>query len=163
MAQLSRVLFNILCKNLRDSVAFYRALADFETVYESDWYVILGIPGREGVELGLVDQVSEFAPRHAWGMHEGSYLTLVVDDVFVALERARDLEVEIIEEPVALDYGQTRALIRDPNGLVIDLSTPTADLVASGKVAPVPAEKTTAIDQRQAEERDSGRTSLSTH
>ncbi len=37
MAQLKRVLFNILCKNLRDSVAFYRALADFETVYESDW------------------------------------------------------------------------------------------------------------------------------
>jgi hypothetical protein len=63
---------------------------------------------------------------------------------------------------VALDYGQTRALIRDPNGLVIDLSTPTAELAARGDVAYAPTEKTTAIDQRQAEERDSGRTSLST-
>ncbi len=156
------MLFNILCKNLRDSVSFYRALADFETVYESDWYVVLTVPGRDGVELGLIDQVSEFTPRHAWGMHEGSYLTLVVDDVFAALERARALEVEVIEEPVALDYGPTRALIRDPNGLVIDLSTPTAELAARGDVTYAPTEKTTAIDQRQAEERDSGRTSLST-
>jgi catechol 2,3-dioxygenase-like lactoylglutathione lyase family enzyme len=163
MAELKRARFNILCKNLRDSVAFYRALTDFETVYESDWYVVLTVPGREGVELGLIDQISEFAPRHAWGMHEGTYLTLVVEDVFAALERARALEVEVIEEPVALDYGQTRALIRDPNGLVIDLSTPTAELAARGKAVVAPTEKTTAIDQRQAEERDSDRTSLSTH
>jgi catechol 2,3-dioxygenase-like lactoylglutathione lyase family enzyme len=163
MAELKRVLFNVLCKNLRDSVAFYRALTDFETVHESDWRVVLTAPGGEGVELGLIDQISEFAPRHAWGMHEGTYLTLVVDDLFAALERARALDVEVIEEPVALDYGQTRALIRDPNGMVIDLSTPTAELVARGKAVVAPAEKTTAIDQRQAEERDSDRTSLSTH
>jgi hypothetical protein len=138
-------------------------LADFQIVQDSDWYVVLTLPGREGVELGLIDQISEFAPRHAWGMHEGSYLTLVVEDVYAALERARELQVEVIEEPVALAYGQTRALIRDPNGLVIDLSTPTAELAARGDVSFVPAEKTTAIDQRQAEERDARRTSLSTH
>jgi predicted enzyme related to lactoylglutathione lyase len=162
MAELRNVRFNILCKNLRDSVAFYRALANFETVEEGGWYVVLTAPGR-GLELGLIDQVSEFAPRHAWGMHEGAYLTLVVDNVFTTLQRARDLGVEIIEEPVALDYGQTRALIRDPNGLVIDLSTPTAELATRGIVVPHAEQKTTAIDQRQAEERDSGRTSLSTH
>jgi len=44
------------------------------------------------------------------------------------VERARQLEAEVIEDPVALDYGQTRALIRDPNGLIIDLSTPTIEL-----------------------------------
>jgi catechol 2,3-dioxygenase-like lactoylglutathione lyase family enzyme len=163
MTELRNVRFNILCKNLRDSVAFYRALADFETKHEGEWYVVLGMMGHQGFELGLIDQISEFAPRHAWGMHEGAYLTLIVDNVFTALQRARDLKVEIIEEPVALDYGQTRALIRDPNGLVIDLSTPTAELAARGIVVPHAEQKTTAIDQRQAEERDSGRTSLSTH
>jgi catechol 2,3-dioxygenase-like lactoylglutathione lyase family enzyme len=163
MAELRHVRFNILCKNLRDSVAFYQALANFEILHQRDWQVILTMKGHPGLELALIDQISEFAPRHAWGMHEGAYLTLVVDNVFTALERARDLKVEIIEEPVALDYGQTRALIRDPNGLVIDLSTPTAELAARGIVVPHAEQKTTAIDQRQAEERDSGRTSLSTH
>jgi predicted enzyme related to lactoylglutathione lyase len=162
MARLKRVLFNILCKNLRDSAAFYQALADFRVIYESDWYVVLTVPGRDGVELGLIDQISEFAPRHAWGMREGSYLTLVVEDVYATLERARELQVEVIEEPVALEYGSTRALIRDPNGLVIDLSTPTSELASRGDVSFISTEKTTAIDQRQAEERDTRRTSLST-
>ena len=81
-----------------------------------------------------------------------TFLTLVVDDVFAAVERARALEVEIIEEPVALDYGQTRALIRDPNGLVIDLSTPTVELRGDVDIEPMP--RTVAIDQQQPEDRD---------
>ena len=54
---------------------------------------------------------------------------------------------------MVLPFGQTRALIRDPNGLVIDISTPTAELAARGDVIFVESEKTTAIDQRQAEEK----------
>ena len=145
MPALKRVIFNILCKSLDASVSFYRQLADFETLYESDWYVVLCPPGQEMVQLGLIDQVSEYTPRHAWGMHEGTYLTLVVDDVFEAVRRARDLAAEVIEDPVVLPFGQTRALIRDPNGLVIDLSTPTAELAARGDVTYAPTEKTTAI------------------
>jgi hypothetical protein len=61
--------------------------------------------------------------------------------------------VQVIEDPVALAYGQTRALIRDPNGLVIDLSTPTELLAERGDVVFAESEKTTAIDQRQAEEK----------
>lgn len=153
MPQLQRVLYNILCKNLGDSVAFYRDLADFEVLYESDWYVVLTPPGQRNVQLGLIDQVSEYTPRHAWGMHEGAYLTLVVDDVFEAMERAAALNAEIIEQPVALPYGQTRGLIRDLNGMVLDISTPTAELAERSDVAFVQSEKTTAIDQRQAEEK----------
>lgn len=153
MPQLNRVLYNVLCQDLEASTRFYQALADLEVIYESDWYVVLSPPGQSNVQIGLIDQMSEFTPRHAWGEHYGTYLTLVVDDVFAALERARELGVEVIEDPVGLAYGQTRALIRDPNGLVIDLSTPTAILAERGDVAFVEAEKTTAIDQRQAEEK----------
>jgi predicted enzyme related to lactoylglutathione lyase len=156
--KLKRVLFNILAKDLDTSARFYRRIANFEEVYTSDWYVVMTAPDMPGLEIGLIDQVSEFTPRHAWGMHEGTYLTLVVDDVFAALERARDLGVEIIEEPVALAYGQTRALIRDPNGMVIDLSTPTEELAAREDVSFKATPKTTAIDQAQPEERDSDQT-----
>jgi predicted enzyme related to lactoylglutathione lyase len=152
-----RVLFNILCKDMATSIAFYKQLANFAEEYSSDWYVVLTAPDVPGLELGLIDQVSEFTPRHAWGMHEGTFLTLVVDDVFAAVERARALEVEVIEEPVALDYGQTRALIRDPNGLIIDLSTPTIELAERGDIDVQPMRRTVAIDQQQPE--DKGRPS----
>jgi catechol 2,3-dioxygenase-like lactoylglutathione lyase family enzyme len=156
--KLNRVLFNVLCKDLPTSVDFYRRIVDLEMIYESDWYVVLSPHGQPMVQIGLIDQVSEFTPRHAWGMHEGAYLTFVVDDVFLAMEAAAALNAEIIEEPVALDYGQTRLLIRDPNGLILDLSTPTNELASRPDVDVVPSPKTTAIDQNQPEQRDSDRT-----
>ncbi|HEY0919807.1 VOC family protein [Devosia sp.] len=150
-ANVNRILFNVLAKDLRASVEFYRRIANLQPVFESEWYVVLSPAGQPNVQIGLIDQVSEFAPRHAWGVHEGSYLTLVVDDVRLALREAREMGLDIIEEPVALNYGQTRMLIRDPNGLVIDISTPTADLARLGGESAPPA-AVTAIDQPQPED-----------
>ncbi len=130
MPVLNRVLFNVLCKDLGDSVAFYRQLFGLETVYESDWFVVLSPAGQPSVQIGLIDQVSQFTPRHAWGMHEGTYLTFVVDDVLDVMDRARAMGADIVSEAIALDYGQTRGLIRDLNGMVIDVSTPTELLAA---------------------------------
>jgi catechol 2,3-dioxygenase-like lactoylglutathione lyase family enzyme len=152
--QLNRVLFNILVKDMASSVDFYRRIANLELIFESDWFVVLTPPGQPNVQIGLIDQVSEFTPRHAWGMHEGAYMTFEVDDVFKALEVARELGVEIVEEPVALEYGQTRLLIRDPNGMILDLSTPTDSLVGREDVDLRVSPKPTAIDQQQPEERD---------
>jgi catechol 2,3-dioxygenase-like lactoylglutathione lyase family enzyme len=151
-ATIDRVLFNILVKDLTTSAAFYRRLGNFEQIYTSDWFIVLSVPGHSGFQLGLIDHVSEFAPRHAWGSPAGGYVTLVVDDVFAALARAREMGVEIIEEPVALAYGQTRALIRDPNGLIVDLSTPTEALASRSDVELSPTAKQSAIDQQQPEE-----------
>lgn len=153
--KLNRVLFNILIKDMATSVDFYRRIVDLQPIYESEWFVVLTPPGQPNVQIGLIDQVSEFAPRHAWGTHEGAYMTFVVDDVFGALEAAREMGVEIIEEPVALDYGQTRLLVRDPNGMILDLSTPTGELAQREDVDFVASPKTTAIDQQQPEERNS--------
>ena len=149
----AQVVFNVLCKNLPASVAFYERLGGFEEVARTDWQIVLGQPGVDTMLLALNDQVSEFTPRHAWGTHNGSYLTLIVEDVFAALEAARMLEVEIIEEPISLPTGLTRALVRDPNGLVIELSTPTEILAARDDIEFEVSPKTTAIDQQQPEER----------
>ncbi len=153
MSALQRVLYNVLCKDLSDSVGFYRQLFALETIYDSDWYVVLTPPGQPNVQIGLIDQVSQFTPRHAWGMHEGTYLTFVVDDVFEVMARAQALGAEVVAEPMAMDYGQTRGLIRDLNGMVLDISTPTELLVGREDVEIEPAERTTAIDQQQPEDR----------
>jgi predicted enzyme related to lactoylglutathione lyase len=153
MAALQRVVFNILCADLAQSARFYRELVGFETIYESEWYVVLVQPGQDLVQVGLIDQVSQFTPRHAWGTHNGTFLTLVVEDIFATLDIARRLGAEIIEEPVSLDYGQTRSLIRDPNGFVLDISTPTELLAQRGDIEFEVTQRTNAIDQGQAEER----------
>ena len=149
MPVLNRVLFNVLCKDLSDSVAFYRELFGLETVYDSDWFVILSPAGQPNVQIGLIDQVSEYTPRHAWGMHEGTYLTFVVDDVIDLMDRARAMGADIVSEAVALDYGQTRGLIRDKNGMVIDVSTPTELLAARDEEGIDFADRDTMIDQAQ--------------
>ncbi len=156
MPALNRVLFNVLCKDLSASVTFYRQLLDLETTYESEWFVTLSPKGQPEIEIGLIDQVSQFTPRHAWGMHEGTYLTFVVDDVYDVLDRARALGAEIVSEPVALDYGQTRALIQDPNGMVLDISTPTADLELRESMASTGTDGEAEAELDQPEERHWG-------
>jgi len=149
MSVLNRVLFNVLCKDLTDSADFYRELFDLDTIYESDWFVVLTPKGQPSVQIGLLDQMSQYTPRHAWGMHEGTYLTFEVTDVFAVLDKARALGADVVSEPTALDYGQTRALIRDLNGMVIDISTPTKEALLRGDVQEVPVDRGTAIDLPQ--------------
>lgn len=153
MSVLNRVLFNVLCKDLGDSVAFYRDLFGLETVYDSDWFVVLTPKGQPNVQIGLIDQMSQYTPRHAWGMHEGTYLTFEVDDVFEVINRARELGAEVVSEAMALDYGQTRGLLRDLNGMVIDVSTPTATLALREDVVIENDERDTVIDQPQPQDR----------
>lgn len=157
MSVLNRVLFNVLCQDLPASAEFYRQLFGLETVYDSDWFIVLSPEGQPNVQIGLIDQMSEYTPRHAWGMHEGTYLTFVVDDVLEVMDRARAMGAEIVAEAIALDYGQTRGLIRDLNGMVIDVSTPTEQLAGREDVIFEPSGRDTAIDQDQPEGRDFGR------
>jgi catechol 2,3-dioxygenase-like lactoylglutathione lyase family enzyme len=145
----NRVIFNILVRDLTTSAAFYRQLVGFEQTYTSSWYIAMVLPGVDGFQLGLIDEVSEFAPRAAFGPNQGQYLQLAVDNVFETLDRARALGVEIVDEPTALPFGQTRALIRDPNGLMIDLSTPTDDLVNALDRGLTPAFEDASVDQQQ--------------
>lgn len=71
----------------------------------------------------------------------------------MVLDRARALGAEIVSEPVALDYGQTRGLIRDLNGMVLDISTPTADLKLREDVVLEPVGGDEAPDRDQPEDR----------
>jgi len=126
-ASVNRISYNILVKDVATSASFYRQLAGFELIETSDYRVVMTLPGLFGIELVLIDQVSEFVPRSARGTIEGTYLTLVVDDVVRAVSIAREFGVEVAEETQSLGGGEGRAIIRDPNGLVIDLVTAAAE------------------------------------
>jgi catechol 2,3-dioxygenase-like lactoylglutathione lyase family enzyme len=115
-----RLRYNILAKDIPTSVAFYRDLLGLDVVDRDSWFVTLARPGDEAFALDIVDQVSEFVPRAARGIAAGSYLSLLTEDVAAAVAIARAHDVEIIEETPGT---AGRAVIRDPNGIVIDIAT----------------------------------------
>ncbi|HEV7719302.1 MAG TPA: VOC family protein [Arsenicitalea sp.] len=125
---------NILAKDLAESTRFYRRVAGLALVEAENWYALLAASGQDDFALCLIDQVSEFVPRGARGTPAGTYFTLVVDDVRAAVEAARELQLEIVEEAEATADG-TRAVLRDPNELIIEIVTPSARLAVPPREA----------------------------
>ena len=129
MPTTNRIIFNILARDIEETSRFYEKLCGLKRIYTSDWYLVLTPTGELGdamsYELGIIDQVHQFVPRPARGHFSGGYLTIVVDDVFAAHDRAKTLDIEIVTPPTPLEYGQTQMILRDPNGVVVDISMPT--------------------------------------
>ena len=128
MVHVRAAMFNIFAKHFDESVAFYRNLIDADVVSETEWRVVLSPRGQPGVQIAIMAEASEFTPRQAWGVPAGSMMTLEVDDVYEALDRALELGASLVAEPSELENGMTRAVIHDPSNFVIDLSTPTERL-----------------------------------
>lgn len=129
MATTDRIIFNILARDVEETARFYEEMCGLVRAYTSDWYITLTpgstTPGDLSYELGVIDQVHQSVPRPARGHFAGGYLTIVVDDVYAAHERAKAMEVDIVSPPMPMEYGQTQMVIRDPNGIVVDISSPT--------------------------------------
>lgn len=118
-----RVRFNILAKDVLESTRFYQRVAGMVEVQGHSWITVLTLPHDSQFEIGLIDEVSQYVPHGARGIAEGAYLTLVVDDVVATVDAAFAEGVEIVEPPRG-EGRRMRALIRDPNGVIIDVVTP---------------------------------------
>ena len=118
---MDRLLINICSTNLAASKDFYAGLFDFNVDFDSDWFVHL-VSQNKNLELGIIDAKSDVVPPGLNSAAEGFYLTMVIDNVDDFFERNRD-ELDVIEPPTDTFYGQRRLLIKDPNGVVIDVSS----------------------------------------
>ncbi|MDJ1136592.1 VOC family protein [Streptomyces iconiensis] len=110
---------------------FYAALLGLKAVFDSDWFVNLQDPDLPVNELGIWRRDHELVPgAHAGaeGRHQGTILTFVVDDVNAAHRTAVERGFDVVEAPRDTFYGQRSMLVRDPNGQLVDVSTPAADL-----------------------------------
>lgn len=129
-ARIDRVMYNVVADDLAAVRDFYTRLLDFETIYESDWYITLVSRQGPRFELGIIRRDSEATPPAATRPPGGGYLTFVVPEVLVAFEQARAIGAEIIEPPTDLFYGQRRMLLRDPAGTIVDISSPSPSMAA---------------------------------
>ncbi len=117
---------NICSENLAESRDFYTKLFDFNVDYDSDWFVHL-ISKDKKLELGIIDRTNEIVPKGFQNNPQGFYITFVVDNTDEIFEIAASENFEIVNEPADTFYGQRRLLLKDPNGTLVDISSPIKD------------------------------------
>ena len=123
---MKRTFTNILCKDPSQTATFYERLLGMKRHADFGWFIILTHEGMPGLEFGLLNRSHETVPDDLATTPAGVIVTFVVEDVEPYLSIARDISAEIVQEPTDLFYGQRRMLLRDPEGAVIDVSSPTA-------------------------------------
>ena len=124
--KINRIMTNICSDSLQESKNFYVKLFDFNVDYDSDWFVHL-ISNDKQLELGIIDRKNEIVPEETRNHPQGFYVTFVVDNVDQLFEIAKTENFDILEAPVDTFYGQRRLLLKDPNGTVVDISSPIPD------------------------------------
>ncbi len=115
------------------SKTFYCDLLGLKPVFESDWIVQLSDPENEGVELMLQPRNHKLIPEAFRKRPQGSSLAFVVSDCDEYFEKAKSMNLNIVQKPRNEDYGQRRFLTVDPDGLLIDISAncePSAEFIA---------------------------------
>lgn len=126
MQSINRILVNICSKSLVDSKEFYTQLFDFEIAFDSDWFVQLRSKDKS-LELGIIDQDNELLPEYYRSKPNGFYITFVVENADEVYKKAKELGITIVKEPEDTPYGQRRLLVKDPNGALLDISSPIPD------------------------------------
>lgn len=124
--KVKRIISNILCADLQKSKEFYCSLFSVKINFESDWFVHL-ICNETLLEIGLIDKNSDVVPEGYSASPQGAYQTYVVEDVDEVFYKALSDKLEIIEEPITLFYGQRRMILKDPDGALLDVSSPIPD------------------------------------
>ncbi|MAD97965.1 MAG: hypothetical protein CMB99_11625 [Flavobacteriaceae bacterium] len=121
--KIDRILINICSDHLTKSRDFYTHLFDFEVGYESDWFIHL-VSKEKGLELGIISKAYDAVPASFKNTPTGFYITIVVEDVHQIYELAKAEGFDIVSEPADTFYGQRRILLKDPDGALVDVSSP---------------------------------------
>ncbi|GGA60352.1 VOC family protein [Pelagibacterium lentulum] len=113
----------ILVKDVDRSIHFYGAVAGYEVLARDNIRTLLGLSNvSTEPKLCLIDEMSQMVPRAARGMVGGVFLSIIVQDVANCHAAALTLGAEVIEAPHGR-HGAVRAILRDPDGVVIDVAT----------------------------------------
>lgn len=124
---MNRFFTNILATDTASTTRFYETVFGMRRHFTASWFVILVHDDAPGLELGILSRDHAVVPSELRSAPAGVVLTFVVEDCDAVLEAARRAGAHVVREPEAMPYGQRRALIRDPEGTVVDISAPIPD------------------------------------
>lgn len=120
-------IYPVICSaRLGESRDFYTRLLGFEITFEADWYVSLRHGENPAYELALLDYTHPTLPERFRAPAQGLLINLEVPDVDAEWDRlvvdeGLAPELELRSE----DFGQRHFIVADPNGVLIDIITPT--------------------------------------
>ncbi|MDT0309064.1 VOC family protein [Streptomyces sp. DSM 44917] len=119
--------YPVICsRRLAASRDFYTGLLGFEVTFEADWYVSLRRPGPPDYELALLDHTHPTLPAAYRAPVRGLLLNLEVTDVDAEWDRLVTRAGLTPELPLRTeDFGQRHFIVADPDGVLIDVITPT--------------------------------------
>ena len=113
----------VIVSDLAMTAAFYTRTLGLDALFESDFFVLLALPGDEHGAIAFVVEDHPTTPPGGPAVTSGSssFLTLQVDDAAGAYEH-------FMRSGVAIEYGlrdeswgQRRFGLLDPNGLYVDI------------------------------------------
>ena len=123
MEKINRIMTNICSVK---SLDFYTKLFDFEVSFDSDWFVQL-VSKDKKLELGIIDKTNNIVPKEVQNSPQGFYITFVVDNVDEIFKIAEAERIDIVSKPKDTFYGQRQLLLKDPDGSLLDVSSPIKD------------------------------------
>lgn len=121
--KIARIVPNIITEHFEASRDFYVELFDLVVSVElEDWYLQLMAPDDRSLNIGFAKPGRGLSAglAAAAGSHP-VVLTMHVDDVDTAFDRARQMGAPIVEEIRDEEYGQRHFLVDDPNGLRLNV------------------------------------------
>jgi uncharacterized glyoxalase superfamily protein PhnB len=118
-----RIVPNLSSEAFAASRDFYLTMFDLVVSVElDDWYLQLMVESNPMLNIGFIKPDHElFVGRAASPGTHGVVVTIHVDDVDEAYERAKRIGAEIATEIRNEEYGQRHFLMVDPNGLVLNV------------------------------------------
>ena len=109
--------------NLTTLKTFYESHFDFTTVFfEADFYLHL-IHQQSGNQLGFMMPNHPSQPNflHSKTSNVGAIITFDVSDAKTAYQFAQESGLYIVMEYTEEQWGQNHFIVRDPEGLLIDI------------------------------------------
>ena len=113
-----------MAQDVPSAAAFYRDLLDFETTFETDWYISLR---RGDFELALLDHTHPTVPPAFRALPRGVLLNLEVDDVDAVHRRlVEEAGAPLVQPLQDEDFGQRHVIVAAPDGVLLDVIQPIA-------------------------------------
>ncbi len=105
--------------------SFYQAHFRFKPLFTSDWYVHLQAENDASVNLAILQYDHETVPEGSRAPVSGMLLNFEVEDPDALYEEFKTAGLSIAKTLRDEDFGQRHFIIRDPNGVLIDVIKPT--------------------------------------
>ncbi len=106
------------------TAAYYETHFGFSQAFTSDWYIHLQSDADPSVNLAVLDGRHETIPDVGRGLTTNMLLNFEVEDAAAEYERLTQLGLEVVKPLIDEDFGQRHFILRDPNGVLIDVITP---------------------------------------